>query len=67
MTDIVEQRLDEIVRLLTLSFRRTTEHQSEAILLLAQAGFGSTRIAELLGTTQGSVSGTIAKAKAKGK
>lgn len=38
MSDQMEQRLDEIVRLLALSLRRTTKNQTEAILLLRRRG-----------------------------
>ena len=67
MSEYMEQRLDEIVRLLALSLRRTTENQTEAILLLSQAKLEPNRIAELVGTTASTVRGTQAKAKAKAK
>ena len=39
--------------------------QADAIRELNKAGFGPTRIAELLGTTSGTVGVTLAKAKKK--
>ena len=67
MTEYMEQRLDEIVRLLALSLRETTETQTEAILLLAQAKLEPNRIAELVGTTSATVRATQSKSKEKGK
>jgi len=57
--------LEEIVRLLTLQLRRNVESQSEAIFELSRAGFGPTRIAELLGTTPGTVNVSLQRAKKK--
>ncbi len=54
---------EEIVRLLALQVRMRFETQAEAIRELSRAGFGSSRIAELLGTTAGTVGVTLAKAK----
>jgi hypothetical protein len=65
MSGEVEQRLDEIVRLLALSLRRTTENQTEAILLLSQARLDPSRIAELVGTTAATVRATQSKAKGR--
>jgi DNA-directed RNA polymerase specialized sigma24 family protein len=62
----VEQKLDpmeELVRLMAIDLRRRAESQSEAILELNRAGFGPSRIAELLGTTANTVNVTIQKAK----
>ena len=52
---------EEIVRLLALQIRMQFESQAEAILELSKAGFGPTRIAELLGTTPGTVNVTLAR------
>jgi hypothetical protein len=65
MSEQVEQRLDEIVRLLALSLRQTTASQSEAILLLSQAKLDANRIADLVGTTAATVRATQSKAKPK--
>ena len=65
MSEYVEQRLDEIVRLLALSLRRETDNQTDAILLLSQAKLDSNRIAELVGTTPATVRSTQSKAKGK--
>ncbi len=54
---------DEIVRLLAIQVRNQFENQADAIRELSKAGFGPTRIAELLGTTAGTVNVTLAKAK----
>jgi hypothetical protein len=59
----VARLLDELVRLLALDVRRRSESQVEAILELNRAGIGPTRIAELLGTTSGTVNVALAKAK----
>lgn len=56
---------EEIVRLLALQIRMKFESQADAIRELGKAGFGPTRIAELLGTTPGTVNVTLAKAKGK--
>lgn len=67
MSELIEQRLDEIVRLLALGLRRTTESQTEAITLLLQAKLEPNRIAEIVGTTPATVRSTQAKAKSKAK
>jgi DNA-directed RNA polymerase specialized sigma24 family protein len=54
---------DEIVRLLAIQVRSQFENQADAIRELARAGFGPTRIAELLGTTAGTVNVALARAK----
>jgi DNA-directed RNA polymerase specialized sigma24 family protein len=54
---------EELVRLMVLELRARSESQAEAIRELSRAGFGPARIAELLGTTQGTVNVTIAKAR----
>ena len=54
---------DEIVRLLAIQVRSQFENQADAIRELSRAGFGPKRIAELLGTTPGTVNVTLAKAK----
>jgi DNA-directed RNA polymerase specialized sigma24 family protein len=56
-------RQDEIVRLLAIQVRHQFENQADAIRELDRAGFGPTRIAELLGTTAGTVGVTLARAK----
>lgn len=60
---------EEIVRLLALQIRLSFESQADAIRELNRSGFGPSRIAELLGTTSGTVGVTLAKMKkrAKGK
>jgi hypothetical protein len=55
--------MEEIVRLLAIELRRQTESQAEAINEMSRAGFGPTRIAELLGTTPNTVNVSIAKKK----
>ena len=65
MSEQIEQRLDEIVRLLALSLRGATENQSEAILLLSQAKLEPNRIAELVGTTAATVRSTQSRAAKK--
>jgi hypothetical protein len=54
---------EEMVRLLAIQLRMQFETQAEAIRELGKSGFGPTRIAELLGTTPGTVNVTLVKAK----
>jgi hypothetical protein len=54
---------EEMVRLLAIQVRMQFDTQAEAIRELGKAGFGPTRIAELLGTTAGTVNVTLVKAK----
>ena len=57
------EQLEEVVRLLAIQLRRDTESQAQAIEELNRAGFGPTRIAELLGTTPNTVNVSISNAK----
>jgi hypothetical protein len=59
--------MEEVVRLLAIQLRRQTESQSEAINEMSRAGFGPTRIAELLGTTANTVNVSISKQKKRPK
>lgn len=64
----VENRMEpieELVRLMAIELRQRAQSQGEAILELSKAGFGPSRIAELLGTTANTVNVTIQKAKKK--
>jgi DNA-directed RNA polymerase specialized sigma24 family protein len=54
---------DEAVRLLAILVRQRAESQSDAIIELHKAGFGPTRIAELLGTTPGTVNVAVNRSK----
>jgi DNA-directed RNA polymerase specialized sigma24 family protein len=57
---------DEIVRLLLMQMRGTRfETQADAIRELGEAGFAPARIAELMGTSRGTVDVTLARAKAR--
>lgn len=56
---------EELVRLIAIQIRRSIGNQREAILELNRAGFGQTRIAQLLGTTAGTVNTELARAKKK--
>jgi hypothetical protein len=56
---------DEIVRLLAIQVRLQFESQTDAIREMSRAGFGPTRIAELLGTTPGTVNVTLTKSKGR--
>ena len=58
---------EEIVRLLAIQLRRGVPSQGEAILELGRAGFGPTRIAELLGTTSNTVNVLLARDRARRK
>jgi DNA-binding CsgD family transcriptional regulator len=55
--------LEEVVRLLTIQLRRSTESQAQAIEEMSKAGFGPSRIAQLLGTTPNTVNVAISSAK----
>ena len=57
---------DELVRLKTLELRRTAESQAELILEMSAVGFSNSRIAELLGTTTGTVRMAVKRGKKKG-
>jgi transcriptional regulator len=54
---------EELVRLMVVQLRRTAKTQLEVIVELDKAGFGQTRIADLLGTTQNAVNVALNKAK----
>jgi len=55
---------DEIVRLLIMQMRGATfGTQADVIRELAEAGFAPARIAELLGTSRGTVDVTLTRAK----
>lgn len=54
---------EEVVRLLAIQLRRDTESQAEAIDEMNRAGFGPSRIAELLGTTPNTVNVALSSAK----
>jgi DNA-directed RNA polymerase specialized sigma24 family protein len=54
---------EEIVRLLAIQLRMQLETQADAIRELGKAGFGPSRIAELLGTTPGTVNVALVRAK----
>jgi DNA-directed RNA polymerase specialized sigma24 family protein len=63
MTGEGRDPLEELIRLQVLNLRRSLETQSEAIIELNKAGFGNTRIAELLGTTAPTVKMALHRAK----
>jgi DNA-directed RNA polymerase specialized sigma24 family protein len=58
---------EELVRLKVLQLRRTAKSQNEMIAELDKAGFGQTRIADLLGTTANTVNVALSKAKKQAK
>lgn len=58
---------EEMVRLLAVQLRRSAESQTAAIMELSKAGFGPSRIAELLGTSAHTVSVTLDLAKRRAK
>jgi DNA-directed RNA polymerase specialized sigma24 family protein len=58
---------DETNRLLVSLIRMQTENQTETILELNRSGIGASRIADLLGTTPGTVNVALARAKKKSK
>jgi hypothetical protein len=62
----IETKLDQMLRLAALQLTSNMK-QVQAIQTLSAAGFERRLIADLLGTTPGTVSVTLAKAKAKQK
>ncbi|HXE98743.1 MAG TPA: hypothetical protein VN458_00185 [Solirubrobacterales bacterium] len=58
---------DETNRLLVSLIRLQSENQTETILELDRAGIGASRIADLLGTSPGTVSVALARARKKSK
>ena len=60
-----EELLDQFVRLQALQIRMALPSQTEAIIELNKAKLGPTRIADLLGTTPGTVKTTVQRANAK--
>lgn len=62
----IDEKLDQMLRLAALQLTSNMK-QVQAIYTLNAAGFERRWIADLLGTTPGTVSVTLAKAKAKQK
>jgi DNA-binding CsgD family transcriptional regulator len=62
----IDAKLDQMLRLAALQLTSNMK-QVQAIHTLSAAGFERRWIADLLGTTPGTVSVTLAKAKAKQK
>jgi hypothetical protein len=62
----INTKLDQMLRLAALQMASNMK-QVQAIQTLSAAGFERKLIADLLGTTPGTVSVTLAKAKAKQK
>lgn len=54
---------EETARLLATLVRLQTDNQTQAIIELHRAGFGITRIAELVGTTKGTANQAVQRAK----
>lgn len=65
--DDIARLLDELVRLEVRGLRNRAESQADAIRELNDIGFNPKRISELLGTSYGTVTVTLAKAKRKPK
>jgi DNA-directed RNA polymerase specialized sigma24 family protein len=61
--DDIARLLDELVRLEVRAVRNRSDSQADAIRELSEIGFGPKRISELLGTSYGTVTVTLAKAK----
>jgi DNA-directed RNA polymerase specialized sigma24 family protein len=57
---------EELARLIATQIRLSVPNQTQAILELSRAGFGPTRIAELLGTSTATAKVTVAKSRKKG-
>jgi DNA-directed RNA polymerase specialized sigma24 family protein len=56
---------EETVRLLAAILRQNAGSQTDAILELSRAGFGPTRISELIGTTVGTTKVAIQRSRKK--
>lgn len=54
---------EQLLRVLVLQLRRDIGNQGETIRELRRAGFGPSRIADLLGTSAGTVNQELVKAK----
>jgi DNA-directed RNA polymerase specialized sigma24 family protein len=67
MSERTDELLDELVRLVALDLRKGMETQAEAIAAFTGAGLRPQRIAELLGTTTGTVNSAQQKAKNRKK
>lgn len=63
MTTDQDSQLEDITRLLAVMARQSFETQSEAIAAMSKAGMKPSRIADLLGTTPGTVNDAISRAK----
>ena len=62
-----EELLDQLIRLQALRIRLSMPSQAEAIVEINKTGIGPSRIAEIMGTTPGTVNVAIQRAKPKGK
>jgi DNA-directed RNA polymerase specialized sigma24 family protein len=58
---------EELVRLQVIDLRRRLGSQAEVTVEMSRAGFGPSRIAELLDTTANTVNVTLQRAKKTGK
>lgn len=56
---------EEQIRLAVIQIRLQLNSQADAIQELSRSGFGPSRIAELLGTTAGTVNATLARQKGR--
>ena len=63
--EIRMEPMEEIARLLAIQIRRGSGSQAETAIELSRAGFGPTRIAQLLGTSAATVSKDLQRAKHK--
>lgn len=62
-----EELLDQLVRLHALQVKLAMQSQAEAIVEMNKVGIGPSRIAEIMGTTPGTVNVAIQRAKPKTK
>ena len=62
-----EELLDQMVRLQALQIKLAMPSQAEAIVEINKIGIGPSRIAEIMGTTPGTVNVAIQRAKLKTK
>ena len=62
-----EELLDQMVRLQALQIKLAMPSQAEAIVEMNKVGIGPSRIAEIMGTTPGTVNVASQRAKPKTK
>ena len=60
-TDVIAEKLDILIQLVSLALIEDKKHQKDQIWLLSRAGLRPIRIAQILGTTSNTVKVAVAK------